>query len=52
MSIDVLSLDEAKTMIDYELSGPSKTHALEVIDHISTSAMTVGNEQRKSITIG
>lgn len=52
--IDVLSLDEARTMVELDNSLPqaSKAHALEVIDHIANSALTVSNEQRKATTIG
>jgi hypothetical protein len=50
----VLSLDEARAHIEFDHALPetSRTHALEVIDHITSNAMTVSNDQRKAITIG
>lgn len=45
MTIDVISLDEIKTMIeaDNSLSQKDKTYALEIVDHVQKQTAYVSN---------
>jgi hypothetical protein len=51
MPIDVLSLEEAKSMIEADHSIKNKNHALDIIDHINEQTKYVSHAQRSDMSI-